>query len=286
MENIENINDDYLSELPEVSLDDESDMTGFVDNGNVTFESMDDVIGLMDDEVIEENSIGSTIMTDFDDWLKEDLNSPVKFAKNLISEVVKETSTIKLLYDNEYEMAVSENGMTSVYICVASMKSAGYIISDIAPIDNCKQSSTLVIYGHDKDTEDKYHSRLDEDFVDLICTDFKSKFKEVEVFGYFNSIESMKYVLDALYDRLVDKQDGVLYVYLDSKVKDDEGNIRTVVNVLSSGYIPALSNKPGKKIKYIFKRFSKKIIARLYTDTLPDEVFEDGKFIYKIKDTE
>lgn len=284
MENIENINDDYLSELPDVSLDDDGDVTGFVDNENVTFESMDDVIGLMDDEVIEENSIGSTIMTDFEDWLKEDLNSPVKFSKNLISEVVKETSTIKMLYDN-LELFFENEG-TPVYICAASMKSAGYIISDIAPKDNCKQSDTLVIYGHDKDTEDKYHSRLDEDLVDLICTDFKSKFKEVDVFGYFNSIESMKYVLDALYDRLVDKLDGVLYVYLDSKVKDDDGNIRTVVNVLSSGYIPSLSDKPGKRIKYIFKRFSKKMIARLYTDTLPDEVFEDGKFIYKIKDTE
>ena len=72
--------------------------------------------------------------------------------------------------------------------------------------------------------------------------------------------------------------DSKVKIYLESNVKDDEGRIRNLADLVASGYIkPDIVGRPNI-IEFVYKKFEKRITARLFTKEL--KVY-DGKDLFE-----
>lgn len=204
-----------------------------------------------------------TIQQSMNDWFENSIYSPKVFLYNVFVETEGKDFAGQLVYD--YNMVYSPDSETgnAIYLCAASVKSCPYIIEDIRYKEGGRQTEELILYGNNEDLDDEFSSRIDGKFCDKIGSLFKSRFRFVRLAGAFESIESLNNVIDVVHERLL-RPDGMLRIYLDSKVPDDEGNVHTLANLVNSGYIDRNIN-PKYMIEYVYKKFDRRLTARLYT---------------------
>lgn len=156
---------------------------------------------------------------------------------------------LSTLYYRTEPGGYTENG--GIWICSASIKACPYPIEEFSPDPKISMDEapydTIIIYGHPEDTDDEFFSRLDEDFLWKIHPKTISKFRRVALSGAFKDISSMKSLIFELYNRMTTKtRDAKIEVYMNSKVKDDEGKTRTIANLVKTGYIkPGILDNPN-----------------------------------------
>ena len=234
---------------------------------------------------IEEESIAMTddtgymdvtIQQSMDDWFENSRYSPKKFHYNTFVGTEGKDFAGQLLYDFDLVYSPDNENGNAVYLCVASLKSSPYIIEDIRATDEDKQTDELILYGHSEDKDDEFSSRFDKKLCNKIGSLFKSRFRFVRMAGAFESLESLNDIIDMVHERML-RPDGMIRIYLDSKVPDDEGNIHTIANLVNSGYIDRNIN-PKYMIEYVYKKFDRRLTAYLYTKEYvkPKTVLFDG----------
>ena len=262
-------------------LEDIRDLTEDEETG-VSFEDLVDIRDLSDDDGSDDSVFGemeeltldngSYVTSDLNKWLNENEQSPVRFLKNNISEI-ENPIHYEVVFKYDSGEITSEDMVSTVYCPVSSLKSLGYPCSGFEPVNETPKADNLVLYGHNLDFDNRFNSRIDTLFFNENISDsFNTKFKNVILYGAFESIQDMKQSIDTVYNKMTDKlYGGSVSVYLDSKVKDDDGNERTLVNLLCSGYIPNLVDS-YTPVKFIYKKFPKRMTARLFTDEIEDEV--------------
>lgn len=126
---------------------------------------------------------------------------------------------------------------------------------------------TLVIYGNNLDTEDKFSSRLDKELAELFPDDLSadSKFRTVELSGAFSSVDDMRDTIMLLYKRLTpcDYMSG-LVIHMDSRVLDDDGEQRTLASLVASGYIEQTVVRVPNVVRFDYKKLDKRLSAKIY----------------------
>lgn len=216
-------------------------------------EMMDEVDDFIND------SDNDTIMFDIKEWFNNSFYRPDAFEKNSISDVYDKNGYVHMKHD----IRADDN---TLMLCTATIKDLGYpIISFEKYYDSSPDAESLFLYGHELDFRDDYKSRFDETLVDLICADINTKFKNIYVYGAFESVQSMRDTISELYRRLIDpEKNGSVVINLESKVLDDENNVRTVANMLSTNYIQSVLTNL-MPVKFMYKKFPKRLTARLFT---------------------
>ena len=138
---------------------------------------------------------------------------------------------------------------------------------------------SICIYGHTADIDDEFMSRLDSKLLKKLSPYLKNKFRDIYLCGCFDTIEDMQATITGLYDKLSDLSfDSKVKIYLESNVKDDDGRIRNLADLVASGYIkPGIVDRPNI-IEFVYKKFEKRMTARLFTKEL--KVY-DGKDLFE-----
>ena len=181
---------------------------------------------------------------------------------------------------------------TKLFVCSKTLKSMATIVGGFRSFhnitENQKQESddedagsesdsnfeivslkpdTLVIYGNNLDTEDKFSSRLDKELAELFPDDLlaDSKFRTVELSGAFSSVEDMRDTIMLLYKRLTpcDYMSGVV-IHMDSRVLDDDGEQRTLASLVASGYIEQTVVRVPNVVRFDYKKLDKRLSAKIY----------------------
>lgn len=226
-------------------------------------EMMEEIEDIVESD--DEANSRDIITEDLHQWMETNNYSPKNFYNNVITDIINSKSGfVEFVYD---AMPDDEN----IMICNATIKELGYPIQSIKKKSEDElKPSTLFLYGHNYDIQDNYKSRFDSELTRLFMDDIDTKFKNVCLYGAFESIESMKNVVDDLYSKLINPMlGGSVIINLESRVKDEENNERTISNLLSTKYINSISTKVP--VKFMYKKVNKSITAPLFTDTVQSE---------------
>ena len=203
-------------------------------------------------------------------FFEESEMSPKKFRYNLFSSANGDGFTGQLHYtlDDGYE---DLPGYALLHISSAALKACPYPITEISPENNNKYSQdvALFIYGHPMDADDEFSSRIDRDFLWKIHPEIMTKFCFVRITGAFENIPEMKQILFDLYNRLTTKKrEAHIELTVDSRVRDDDGNFRTIANLVHSGYLkPGILDNP-MLVTLCYQTLSPRQYARLFTKKL------------------
>lgn len=204
-----------------------------------------------------------------DDWLKEDENSFWKFEHNWVTGLDCENFRATIHYSVLDDIVVSDDDddfEPTLQMCSASIKSLGHVIGGMHSASERYPAKRLLLYGHRLDRDDEFMSRLDMSLVRMFSEDFQPKFRRIALCGCFESVEGLREVMMGVYRRLTPQNyTAKIEIYLESTVVDDDGKLRTIADLLHSGYIePTIIGNPAI-IEYVFKRLSPLYTARLYT---------------------
>ena len=215
--------------------------------------------------------------TNVDEWFEMSIYSPRTFKGNNITGIVADEYSAKVKY--QLDDIVRPEEVRTLSICAASLKTLGYVVSEFQPEESSSQCNELLIYGHPDDLSDEFHSRLDTDLSRWFSV--QNTFRYVRISGCFESIEDMQQTVRRLYDNLTDrKREAKVRIHMDSKVKDDEGRIRTIADLVHSGYIKPEIIPSGKNmIDYVYRKVPRSWTAKLFTKDLiiNNNLFGDEK---------
>ena len=273
-----------------------------MDKNNDIENTLDEMFNEYAEHILDDVDLSNTDI-DTERWFNESEYSPKKFKCNHILKATGSKCTSQLIYNSK---DVYLRTMGILYICSASLKSSNYMFDEIKPEiyssehiysdyyrdthfneDNqeLKEEVThepvksICIYGHTADIDDEFMSRLDSKLLKKLSPYLKNKFRDIYLCGCFDTIEDMQATIIGLYDKLSDLSfDSKVKIYLESNVKDDEGRIRNLADLVASGYIkPDIVDRPNI-IEFVYKKFEKRITARLFTKEL--KVY-DGKDLFE-----
>lgn len=272
-----------------------------MDKNNDIENTLDEIFNEYAEHIFDDVDLSNTDI-DTEKWFNESEYSPKKFKCNHILKATGSECTSQLIY-NSKDVYVQTMGI--LYICSASLKSSNYMFDEIKPEivssehiysdyyrdthfneDNHELKEvtqepvkSICIYGHTADIDDEFVSRLDSKLLKKLSPYLKNKFRDIYLCGCFDTIEDMQATITGLYDRLSDLSfDSKVKIYLESNVKDDEGRIRNLADLVASGYIkPDIVDRPNI-IEFVYKKFEKRITARLFTKEL--KVY-DGKDLFE-----
>ena len=272
-----------------------------MDKNNDIENTLDEIFNEYAEHIFDDVDLSNTDI-DTEKWFNESEYSPKKFKCNHILKATGSECTSQLIY-NSKDVYVQTMGI--LYICSASLKSSNYMFDEIKPEivssehiysdyyrdthfneDNHELKEvtqepvkSICIYGHTADIDDEFMSRLDSKLLKKLSPYLKNKFRDIYLCGCFDTIEDMQATITGLYDRLSDLSfDSKVKIYLESNVKDDEGRIRNLADLVASGYIkPDIVDRPNI-IEFVYKKFEKRITARLFTKEL--KVY-DGKDLFE-----
>ena len=154
-------------------------------------------------------------------------------------------------------------------ISSATLKECPYPISGLYPEEGSPKADVIHIFGHPQDMDDEFSSRLDQDFIWKIPMGFETKFRIVRLTGAFKDIPEMKQILFDLYNRMTLKtRESFISLAVESRVRDDDGNPRTIANLVRSGYIkPGILDNPSL-VRLDYMSLSPKFYAKLFTKDL------------------
>ena len=271
-----------------------------MDKNNDIENTLEEMFNEYAEHILDDVDLSNTDI-DTEKWFNESEYSPKKFKNNHILKATGSECTSQLIY-NSKDVYLKSQGI--LYICSASLKSSNYMFDEIRPeIDSSEHiysdsgdthfdgdnqelkevtqepAKSICIYGHTADIDDEFMSKLDSKLLKKLSPYLKNKFRDIYLCGCFDTIEDMQATIIGLYDKLSDLSfDSKVKIYLESNVKDDEGRIRNLADLVASGYIkPDIVDRPNI-IEFVYKKFEKRITARLFTKELK---IYDGKDLFE-----
>lgn len=270
--------------------------------------STDDIFNSYAEHVVDDvmyNTDLSNTDIDVERWFNESEYSPQKFRNNYILEATGSECAAQLTYDSKM---IDLKTMGILYICASSLKSSNYMFDEIKSgvtymrddeidyyddeysdvvmskepeLKHVSQNSvnSICIYGHTGDIDDEFMSRLDQKLLKKLSPFLKNKFRDIILCGCFDTIEDMQATITGLYEKLSDLSfDSKVKIFLESNVKDDEGRIRNLADLIASGYIkPSIVDKQNM-VEFVYKKFDKRMTARLFSKELK---IYDGKDLFE-----
>ena len=213
-------------------------------------------------------------------WFNESDESPLKCRKNIINNYRTEGG--RIIY--EYER--KNDDISTLFVSTKAIKSCPFKFGGVELLteeekketdeddDFCshKNNATrafkdICIYGHYLDVDDRFGTRFDLEFVNRIARDFETKFENVTIHGAFGSVGDLMDVINAIYDNICTK--GMMSrvrVHLDSRIKDDDGNVKTLANMIANAYVTPNIVERDNITDIIYTKFDKNMTANFYTD--------------------
>ena len=230
------------------------------------------------DDVLNDDSQFSYVINK---WFNESDERPLKCRKNIINNYRTEGG--RIIY--EYER--KDDDISTLFVSTKAIKSCPFKFGGVELItedekkesdedddDFCshKNNSTrafkdICIYGHYLDVDDRFGTRFDTEFVNDIARDFETKFENVTIHGAFGSVGDLMDVINTIYDNICTKGlTSRVRVHLDSRIKDDDGNVKTLANMIANAYVTPNIVERDNITDIIYTKFDKNMTANFYTD--------------------
>ena len=230
------------------------------------------------DDVLNDDSQFSYVINK---WFSESDESPLKCRKNIINNYRTEGG--RIIY--EYER--KDDDISTLFVSTKAIKSCPFKFGGVELLteeenketdedddDFCshKNNATrafkdICIYGHYLDVDDRFGTRFDLEFVNRIARDFETKFENVTIHGAFGSVGDLMDVINVIYDNICTKGlTSRVRVHLDSRIKDDDGNVKTLANMIANAYVTPNIVERDNITDIIYTKFDKNMTANFYTD--------------------
>ena len=214
-------------------------------------------------------------------WFNESDESPLKCRKNIINQYRTEGG--RIIY--EYER--KNDDISTLFVSTKAIKSCPFKFAGVELLTEDEKKETdendddfdshknnamrafkdICIYGHYLDVDDRFGTRFDTEFINDIARDFETKFENVTIHGAFGSVGDLMDVINAIYDNICTK--GMMSrvrVHLDSRIKDDDGNVKTLANMIANAYVTPNIVERDNITDIIYTKFDKNMTANFYTD--------------------
>ena len=214
-------------------------------------------------------------------WFNESDESPLKCRKNIINNYRTEGG--RIIY--EYER--KDDDISTLFVSTKAIKSCPFKFGGVELLTEDEKKETdeddddfcshknnatrafkdICIYGHYLDVDNRFGTRFDTELVNDIARDFETKFENVTIHGAFGSVGDLMDVINAIYDNICTK--GVMSrvrVHLDSRIKDDDGNVKTLANMIANAYVTPNIVERDNITDIIYTKFDKNMTANFYTD--------------------
>ena len=253
---------------------------------------IDEEDGLID--VVNDDSQFSNVIYE---WFNNGDDSPLKCRKNIINHYRTEGG--RIIY--EYER--KNDDISTLFVSTKAIKSCPFKFGGVELLTEEEKNETdenddvlnekledafeaqktnvlyspknnagrafkdICIYGHYLDVDDRFGTRFDTEFVNDIARDFETKFENVTIHGAFGSVGDLMDVINAIYDNICTK--GMMSrvrVHLDSRIKDDDGNVKTLANMIANAYVTPNIVERDNITDIIYTKFDKNMTANFYTD--------------------
>ena len=229
------------------------------------------------DDVLNDDSQFSYVINK---WFNDSDDSPLKCRKNIINNYRTEGGCII------YEYERKDDDISTLFVSTKAIKSCPFKFAGVELLteeekketdeddDFCshKNNATrafkdICIYGHYLDVDDRFGTRFDTEFVNDIARDFETKFENVTIHGAFGSVGDLMDVINTIYDNICTKGlTSRVRVHLDSRIKDDDGNVKTLANMIANAYVTPNIVERDNITDIIYTKFDKNMTANFYTD--------------------
>ena len=214
-------------------------------------------------------------------WFNESDESPLKCRKNIINNYRTEGG--RIIY--EYER--KDDDISTLFVSTKAIKSCPFKFGGVELLAEEEKKETdendddfgshksnavrafkdICIYGHYLDVDDRFGTRFDTEFVNDIARDFETKFENVTIHGAFGSVGDLMDVINVIYDNICTKGlTSRVRVHLDSRIKDDDGNVKTLANMIANAYVTPNIVERDNITDIIYTKFDKNMTANFYTD--------------------
>ena len=230
------------------------------------------------DDVLNDDSQFSYVINK---WFNDSDDSPLKCRKNIINNYRTEGG--RIIY--EYER--KNDDISTLFVSTKAIKSCPFKFGGVELLTEDEKKETdeddddfcshknnatrafkdICIYGHYLDVDNRFGTRFDTEFVNDIARDFETKFENVTIHGAFGSVGDLMDVINAIYDNICTK--GVMSrvrVHLDSRIKDDDGNVKTLANMIANAYVTPNIVERDNITDIIYTKFDKNMTANFYTE--------------------
>ena len=236
---------------------------------------IDEEDGLID--VVNDDSQFSNVVYE---WFNNGDDSPLKCRKNIINNYRTEGG--RIIY--EYER--KDDDISTLFVSTKAIKSCPFKFGGVELLTEDEKKETdedddfdshknnamrafkdICIYGHYLDVDNRFGTRFDTEFINDIARDFETKFENVTIHGAFGSVGDLMDVINAIYDNICTK--GMMSrvrVHLDSRIKDDDGNVKTLANMIANAYVTPNIVERDNITDIIYTKFDKNMTANFYTD--------------------
>ena len=230
------------------------------------------------DDVLNDDSQFSYVINK---WFNESDESPLKCRKNIINNYRTEGG--RIIY--EYER--KDDDISTLFVSTKAIKSCPFKFAGVELLTEDEKKETdendddfdshknnavrafkdICIYGHYLDVDNRFGTRFDTEFVNDIARDFETKFENVTIHGAFGSVGDLMDVINAIYDNICTKGlTSRVRVHLDSRIKDDDGNVKTLANMIANAYVTPNIVERDNITDIIYTKFDKNMTANFYTD--------------------
>ena len=214
-------------------------------------------------------------------WFNESDESPLKCLKNIINNYRTEGG--RIIY--EYER--KDDDISTLFVSTKAIKSCPFKFGGVELLAEEEKKETdendddfdshknnavrafkdICIYGHYLDVDDRFGTRFDTEFVNDIARDFETKFENVTIHGAFGSVGDLMDVINVIYDNICTKGlTSRVRVHLDSRIKDDDGNVKTLANMIANAYVTPNIVERDNITDIIYTKFDKNMTANFYTE--------------------
>ena len=214
-------------------------------------------------------------------WFNESDESPLKCRKNIINNYRTEGG--RIIY--EYER--KNDDISTLFVSTKAIKSCPFKFGGVELLAEDEKKETdendddfdshknnamrafkdICIYGHYLDVDDRFGTRFDTEFINDIARDFETKFENVTIHGAFGSVGDLMDVINAIYDNICTKGlTSRVRVHLDSRIKDDDGNVKTLANMIANAYVTPNIVERDNITDIIYTKFDKNMTANFYTE--------------------
>ena len=230
------------------------------------------------DDVLNDDSQFSYVINK---WFNESDESPLKCRKNIINNYRTEGG--RIIY--EYER--KNDDISTLFVSTKAIKSCPFKFAGVELLTEDEKKETdeddddfcshknnatrafkdICIYGHYLDVDNRFGTRFDAEFVNDIARDIETKFENVTIHGAFGSVGDLMDVINAIYDNICTKGlTSRVRVHLDSRIKDDDGNVKTLANMIANAYVTPNIVERDNITDIIYTKFDKNMTANFYTD--------------------
>ena len=230
------------------------------------------------DDVLNDDSQFSYVINK---WFNESDESPLKCRKNIINNYRTEGG--RIIY--EYER--KNDDISTLFVSTKAIKSCPFKFGGVELLTEDEKKETdendddfdspknnavrafkdICIYGHYLDVDNRFGTRFDTEFINDIARDFETKFENVTIHGAFGSVGDLMDVINAIYDNICTKDVmSRVRVHLDSRIKDDDGNVKTLANMIANAYVTPNIVERDNITDIIYTKFDKNMTANFYTD--------------------